>query len=450
MEQVLLKKPFRNHGGTFVEHKKGTAFADSVTMPPPEHVVLAMQQHVGAPCVPLVKRGDAVLVGQKIADSAAFVCAPIHASVSGTVSAVTKITLSNGRSVDAVVIDSDGKMQVSPDVKPPDAGNPESFLAAVRESGLVGLGGAGFPTHVKLKIPQGKTVDTLIVNAAECEPYITADNRETLENTAAVFDGIRAVKNMLKIGRAVIAVENNKPKAIAALVNAANDQPDKDIHILPLPSRYPQGAEKVLIRSCTGRRVPMGGLPADAGCIVMNVTSVAFLAGYLKTGMPLVKKRITVDGSAVKNPQNVIVPIGTKIRDIVTFCGGYSVPPRKILLGGPMMGVAIPDDEIPVVKQNNGILCFAEDEAHAPQPTSCIRCGRCVAGCPMNLEPLLLEKYTDAGRAGELIRLNVMDCMECGTCSYNCPARRPLVQTIRMGKTLAAAELKKAEAKKNG
>lgn len=443
MEMNVLKKPFRTRGGTIVGHKKGTAQAESVTMPPPARVVLPMQQHVGAPCTPLVKPGDAVLVGQKIADSAAFVCAPIHASVSGTVSAVQKVLLPGGQAVDAVVIDSDGKMKVSPDVKPPEADSLERFLAAVRESGLVGLGGAGFPTHVKLKIPAGKTVDTLIVNAAECEPYITSDNREALENTAAVFSGIRAVKDMLNIGRAVIAVESNKPEALEVLEKVAAAQSDKDIHVLPLPSRYPQGAEKVLIRSCTGRRVPMGGLPADVGCIVMNITSAAFLAGYLKTGMPLVKKRITVDGSAVRNPQNAIVPIGTRIRDVVEFCGGYRSAPRKILMGGPMMGIAVADDEVPVLKQNNGILCFAETDAHTPEPTACIRCGRCVAGCPMGLEPVLLEKYANAGRVRDLIDRNIADCVECGTCSYNCPAGRPLVQAIRLGKALVAAEGKK-------
>lgn len=443
MEMNVLKKPFRTHGGTIVGHKKGTAQAESVTMPPPARVVLPMQQHVGAPCTPLVKPGDAVLVGQKIADSAAFVSAPIHASVSGTVSAVQKVLLPGGQAVDAVVIDSDGKMKVSPDVKPPEADSLERFLAAVRESGLVGLGGAGFPTHVKLKVPAGKTVDTLIVNAAECEPYITSDNREALENTAAVFSGIRAVKDMLNIGRAVIAVESNKPEALEVLEKVAAAQSDKDIHVLPLPSRYPQGAEKVLIRSCTGRRVPMGGLPADVGCIVMNITSAAFLAGYLKTGMPLVKKRITVDGSAVRNPQNAIVPIGTRIRDVVEFCGGYRSAPRKILMGGPMMGIAVADDEVPVLKQNNGILCFAETDAHTPEPTACIRCGRCVAGCPMGLEPVLLEKYANAGRVRDLIDRNIADCVECGTCSYNCPAGRPLVQAIRLGKALVAAEGKK-------
>lgn len=443
MEMNVLKKPFRTRGGTIVGHKKGTAQAESVTMPPPARVVLPMQQHVGAPCTPLVKPGDAVLVGQKIADSAAFVSAPIHASVSGTVSAVQKVLLPGGQAVDAVVIDSDGKMKVSPDVKPPEADSLEHFLAAVRESGLVGLGGAGFPTHVKLKVPAGKTVDTLIVNAAECEPYITSDNREALENTAAVFSGIRAVKDMLNIGRAVIAVESNKPEALEVLEKVAAAQSDKDIHVLPLPSRYPQGAEKVLIRSCTGRRVPMGGLPADVGCIVMNITSAAFLAGYLKTGMPLVKKRITVDGSAVRNPQNAIVPIGTRIRDVVEFCGGYRSAPRKILMGGPMMGIAVADDEVPVLKQNNGILCFAETDAHTPEPTACIRCGRCVAGCPMGLEPVLLEKYANAGRVRDLIDRNIADCVECGTCSYNCPAGRPLVQAIRLGKALVAAEGKK-------
>lgn len=441
MEITFPLNPFKTHGGTALPHAKSTAQAQSAILPAPTQVVLPLQQHAGAPCTPLVKAGDTVLVGQKIADSTAFVSAPIHASISGKVSALKKVMLPGGQYTDAIVIDSDGENKVSPDVKPPKIKNAEEFVKAVRESGLVGLGGAGFPTHVKLNVPKDKQIDTLIINAAECEPYITSDHREALENTKTVIDGIVKILGFLKIGRAIIAVEDNKPDAIEALKKAS--EKEKKIHVLPLRSRYPQGAEKVLIKSCTDRCVPMGKLPADVGCIVMNITSAAFLSGYLKTGMPLITKRVTIDGSAIRSPQNVIVPIGTKISDVIDFCGGYKSEPKKILMGGPMMGLALAGDDLPILKQNNGILVFDESEAHLNKPTACIRCGHCVFGCPMNLIPAQLEKYANAKNAEMLTEFDVMDCIECGTCAYNCPAGRPLVQAIRLGKALVKAGGKK-------
>ena len=433
------EKPFRTHGGAAVPHHKNTAQAESAVLPCPAQVTIPMQQHVGAPCKPLVKVGDLVQVGQKIADSDAFVSAPIHASISGKVSAVTKVMLPGGQYTEAVVIDSDGQMTVSPEVRPPKADTLEDFLKAVRESGLVGLGGAGFPAHVKLNVPKDKHLDTLIVNGVECEPYITADNREALENSWAVLSGVYTLLELLKLERVIIAVESNKPKVIETLRRIADNKendPEDRVRVLPLKARYPQGAEKVLVQACTNRIIPLGKLPADVGCLVMNITSVAFLADYLKTGMPLVKKRVTIDGSAVAQPQNVIVPIGAKIADVIQFCGGYKTPPRKLLMGGPMMGIALTDDSLPILKQNNGILAFAEADAALPKTTACIRCGRCVAGCPMHLMPTLLEKYAELGNTEELDRLGAMCCMECGTCAYNCPAGRPLVQAIRMGKAL--------------
>ena len=408
-------------------------------MPCPSQVTIPMQQHVGAPCKPLVKKGDTVLVGQKIADSEAYVSAPIHASISGTVSGITKVMLPGGQFTEAVVIDSDGEMKPFPDLRPPEVNSPEELVKAVRESGLVGLGGAGFPAHVKLTVPKDKHLDTLIVNVAECEPYITADHREALENSWEVFSGVYALRDLLNLKRVIIAVENNKPDVIEALQKIADNEqndPEDIVRVLPLKSRYPQGAEKVLVQACTGRVIPMGKLPADVGCLVMNVTSVAFLAHYLKTGMPLVRKRVTIDGSAVEYPKNVIVPIGTKISEVISFCGGYKKPPRKILMGGPMMGLAVTTDELPILKQNNGILAFAEEDSLLPEPTQCIRCGRCVAGCPMHLSPTLLEKYAALKDTEQLEKLGIMCCMECGTCVYNCPAGRPLVQAIRMGKAM--------------
>lgn len=441
MDSSLPVSPFKTHGGVDILSRKHTAAQKSAVLPPPEEVVLSMQQHVGAPCKPLVKTGDRVLIGQKIADSDAFVSAPIHASISGKVAGIVKISLAGGQLVDAVRIVSDGKMETSPDVKPPEIKDLPGFLAAVRASGLVGLGGAGFPTHVKLAVPKGKSVDTLIVNVAECEPYITSDNRCALENTAQIMHGISAVKKWLGIHRVMIAVENNKPDVIETMKKAAAG--DAEIGVLTLHSRYPQGAEKVLIQSCTGRCVPMGGLPADVGCIVMNIASTAALGEYLETGMPLVKRRVTIDGSAIKNPQNVIVPVGTYIKTIIDFCGGYREKPKKILMGGPMMGVSIANDQLPVIKQNNGIICLGEEEAHKMEPTACIRCGRCVRVCPMHLMPTMLEKFAMAKRVDDLQEYNVMDCMECGSCAYSCPAGRPLVQAIRLGKALVKARRKK-------
>ena len=449
--------PFRTHGGVKAPHRKNTCKQPAVMMPPPEQVIIPLVQHIGAPCVPLVKAKDPVLVGQKIAESPAFLSAPIHATVSGTVASITEVTLCSGQSVQAIILHSDGTMTVSPDVKPPVVNSKEEFLQAVKESGLVGLGGAGFPTHVKLNVPEGKQVDTLLINGAECEPYITTDHREMLEDGEAVLDGIFAVKQYLNIPRVIIGIEANKPDAIKYLKDLlARDSrnSDRSVGVLTLRARYPQGAEKVLVQAATKRIVPEGKLPLDVGCIVMNVTSVGFLGNYLKTGMPLISKRVTLDGSALANPQNVIVPIGTKISDVIAFCGGYKEEAKKIILGGPMMGFALFSDEHPIIKQNNGVLALNEKQSRLLKPSACIHCGFCLEVCPMHLMPSLLEKYTEVKDTDELKDLSVMTCMECGCCSFNCPAGRPLVHAIRLGKTLvrkadAAAKARaEAEAKK--
>ncbi len=434
--RIFPKHPFSTHGGAPVPHRKNTAEIPSVVMEPPKQVVLPMQQHVGAPCTPVVKKGDVVSVGQLIGDSDKFISAPIHASISGTVSQLSTIMLPNGQVVDAVVIDSDGEMRLSPDIKPPVVENKEQLFAAIRASGLVGLGGAGFPAAVKLNVPEGKKIDTILINGAECEPYITADYRGAMEDTDLVMAGVYTLLELLEVNRVIIAIESNKPEAIRVLTEIAENKRDQkdQVKVLELKSRYPQGAEKVLVQACTGRKIPKGKLPADVGCLVVNITSVAFLANYLKTGMPLVTKRLTVDGSAVAEPKNVIVPIGTSIHDLIAFCGGYRETPAKILMGGPMMGMAVVDDSLPVLKQNNAILAFTEHDAALPAPTACIRCGRCVKACPMNLMPTLLESLVRRKDAAELDRMGVMTCMECGSCAYVCPANRLLVQSMRLGK----------------
>ena len=437
-ELSFPKLPFPTRGGVHAPHNKHTAHKESVIMPVPPMVALPMTQHIGAPCKPLVKAGDTVDVGQTIARSDAFVSAPIHASVSGTVKKIDKITMPSGDKVDAIFIESDGEQRMCPDLKPPKVDNISDLITAVRESGLVGLGGAGFPTAVKLNIPSDKNVDTLIINVAECEPYITSDHREILENSWDVISGIITVKEFLDIHRVIIGIENNKPDAIKALRKIANgsEEAKGEIHVLPIKATYPQGAEKILIKACTGREVPVGGLPSDAGCLVMNVGSVAFIARYLKTGIPLISRRLTVDGSAIKEPCNVIAPIGTPIKDVIEFVGGYKEQPYKLIMGGPMMGIALPDDELYILKQNNAILALTEKEARCGEPTACIRCGKCLDACPMRLQPLELANASERGDLDALKRFNVMNCMECGCCSFTCPAKRYLVQNIRAGKAL--------------
>ena len=432
----VLKAVVKVRGGVKVDHQKNTAETEVVRIPEPQKVVLPMQQHIGAPCIPTVKVGDTVAIGQVIGDSDKFVSAPIHASVSGKVSAIGNVKLPNGAVVQGVTIESDGERRLYDGIEPPKADTKEEFLKAVRASGLVGLGGAGFPTHVKLNVPPDKNVDTLVINAAECEPYITVDYRECIDNSWDILSGIHIVKDMLGIENVIIAVENNKPKAFEVLKQIADSDNYSGDHIklMSLESRYPQGAEKMMVQSATGRKVPPGKLPADVGCIVMNVASVAFVARYIKTGKPLVSRSLTVDGSAIAEPKNVRVPIGTSIADIIDFCGGFKEEPRKIITGGPMMGLSITGTDLPVIKNNNAILAFTEKDAKLMQEGDCIRCGRCAAACPMSLVPTLIERYTKAGDTDALKKIGVNVCMECGSCAYSCPAKKPLVQTMRAAK----------------
>ncbi len=435
MKQIteILRPVKRSRGGQRPDHRKSTAELESVYFTPDE-VVIPLLMHIGAPCEPLVKKGDRVLAGQLIADSDSPMSAPIHASITGTVKDIAPISLPNGRTVAAVTIEADQSGEVYP-VSVPKASDTDAFIEAVHDSGLVGLGGAGFPAAVKLK-PSGKQIDTLVINAAECEPFITADYRECLECADSIMDGVYMLTKQLKLSNVIICVEDNKPKAIEVLANiaAADDRVDDKVKLMKLPSSYPQGAEKVLVYSATGRTVPAGGLPADVGCIVMNITSVSFLGKYFKTGMPLISKRVTVAGDAVKEPKNVIVPIGTRIKDIIEFCGGCSQPVKKLIQGGPMMGTAISDDALPIMKAGNAVLAFGEKMAAPPEITACIRCGRCVNTCPMNLMPVQIEQALMADNTDKLVKLNVLCCMECGCCAYGCPARRPLVQSMRLAK----------------
>lgn len=440
----ILKPVKRSIGGHAIPHFKNTAEMQTVTLPTPSKVVIPTAMHIGAPCDILVEKGERVLVGQCIADSQSPVSAPIHASISGTVESIGSITIAGGRTVPAITIISDGLMEVAQTVTPRSVNSFEQFIDGVRASGLVGLGGAGFPASVKLN--PNKPIDTLIINAAECEPYITSDYRECIENSKSIFDGVYLISKFLGIDSIIICVENNKPDAIKLLsqIAAADDKVGDKVKLMCLPSRYPQGAEKVIIRSATGRSVPEGKIPADVGCIVTNITSVSFIGKYFATGMPLVTKRITVDGDAVASAQNVIVPIGTPARDVLSFCNvrdDYA----KLLMGGPMMGIAMFSDEMPIQKQTNALLAFSSRLAEPPQASACIRCARCVTTCPMGLMPLRIEQALNSRDTDALKKLGVMNCMECGCCSYGCPAKRPLVQSMR----LAKQEVIKANRNKN-
>ena len=418
-------------------HYKNTAGCETEVMPIPDIVKISMSQHIGAPCKPLVAKGDTVKVGQLIGDTDAFVSAPIHSSVSGTVVGIETQRNAVAGNDTLVVIETDKKQELSEDIKAPEM--PEDlagFVKAVRESGLVGLGGASFPTHIKYNPKNIDDVHTLIVNGAECEPFITSDHRGMLEDTQDIIDGMKLIMKYIGLDEAYIGIEANKPDAIAKFDKMFAEQGLTNFHTFTLQDRYPKGAERVLVYEITGQHMAAGVLPADLGVILSNVTSVAFVGQYFKDGVPLIKKRMTVDGDAVATPKNVIAPIGTQIHDVIEFCGGYKAEPKKILMGGPMMGRAIFSDEMPIVKNNNAILAFSGEKAYIPEETACINCGRCHKACPFNLLPTALAAAYERRDAEELSRLQVMQCMECGSCSFVCPARRPLSFINKLGKAV--------------
>lgn len=423
--------------GVRLDHHKNTEDCASRKLPLPELVRIPMSMHIGAPCTPVVKPRDTVQVGQKIGDTDAFMAVPIHSGVSGTVKAITTYRMSNGRTCPMVEIATDGQQTVCPDVKPPEVTDKASFLKAIRESGLVGMGGASFPTHVKLA-PKQK-VDTLAINAAECEPYITSDYRQMVEAPDEVLDGVLQVMRWLEIPKAVIGIEANKPEAIRILTEKAASHPE--IRVETLPTTYPQGAEKVLIYNTLGRIVGEGQLPADQGVIVMNVSSVAFVSRYLKTGMPLVERMLTVDGDVIGNPCNVVVPMGTPVRDVLAFAQCDLGRAKKLLYGGPMMGICIPDVADPILKANNAILAF--EKILDTKPSACIHCGRCLEACPLRLMPTEIAKAFRQKDSEALGAHKVMLCMNCGCCTYACPAKRPVAETNQLAKSFYMNSIKK-------
>lgn len=425
-----------------VKHHKNTANVETAIMPIPDVVKIDMSQSIGAPCKPLVQRGDKVKVGQKIGDTDAFVSAPVHSSVSGTVKDIIQVTGNMGRPETLVVIETDKNQEVSEEVKPPKADTFEEFIAGVRASGVVGLGGASFPTHIKLNPKNLEECDTLIVNGAECEPFITADNRIMVEDGQIVASGMRLIMDHLNLKHGYIGIEDNKPDAIENMKKIFENNGYTDMSVFPLPSSYPKGAERVLLYEITGKTMDAGVLPADLGVILDNVTTVAAIAEYFNTGMPLVRRRVTVDGDAVKEPKNVFVPVGTQVADVAEFCGGYKREPKKIILGGPMMGRAINSDSVPTMKNTGSILLFGNEAAQVKEETACINCGRCHTACPFGLMPMIFAEAYERKDADRLNDFRIMQCMSCGSCSYVCPARRPLSFTNTLAKSFVKGAAK--------
>ncbi len=399
--------------------------------PDPETVVISMSQHLGAPATPIVQVGDTVKVGQKIADASAFISAPVHSSVSGTVVAIEpRMHATRGSEVMAVVIQSDGKNTLHESVQPHkdlDSLTPDEIIEIVRDAGIVGMGGAGFPTCVKLK--PAKPVDTILLNGCECEPLLTADHRVLLEFADDVIFGLKAILKTTGAEKGLIVIEDNKQDAIELLQAKTADI--ENIEVVVAKTKYPQGAEKTLIKRVMGRQVPRGGLPADVGVVVDNISTVKAIADAIRTGMPLIERVVTVTGEHISQPGNFIVKIGTNVKDLIDYCGGIKGDDVTIKMGGPMMGFALSTVDVPIMKGSNGIIAIDTDHTVAQE---CIKCGRCVDVCPMELSPLYFAKYADEENWQGMKDRNVMDCVECRCCEYICSSKIPIVSKIKAGK----------------
>ena len=415
------------------ELSKGAALERALA---PKTVVIPMGQHIGAPCKPLVAIGDEVKTGQVIGEPQGFVSAPVHATVSGKVVAIAEFANAMGRMVLSVVVQSDGKDEWVPLEETPDYLNadPAALKDKIKAAGIVGMGGATFPTNVKLSPPKEKTIEFVIINGAECEPYLNADYRLMIERPKDVVEGLRILMRVLGVQKGYIGIENNKPDAVEIMKKAAEGTP---VEVITCAVKYPQGAEKMLIKSVTGREVPnKGGLPMDVGAVVQNVGTAVAIYEAVRLGKPLVERVVSVTGEGITHPRNLIVRIGTMISELIAQCGGFKGTPGKVISGGPMMGFAMFTLEMPVIKGTSGVLVMSEESVtHTDKYGPCIRCGRCIQACPMGLMPQMLSIYSEAGFYEEAKAYGLWDCFECGCCSYVCPAKRPVVQFVRLAKS---------------
>lgn len=410
---------------------------------PKGDLVYPVSQHIGAPAAPAVAKGDHVVTGQKIAEAGGFVSAPIYATVSGTVKAIEPRRVVTGDMVTCIVIENDGQYEERDygPVKPLEELSKKEIVDMVREAGVVGMGGAGFPTHVKLSPKEPEKIEYVIANCAECEPYLTSDYRRMIEEPEKIVDGMKVMLRLFDNAKGILAVEDNKPDCVEALRKLTADEPD--ITVKALKTKYPQGAERQLIYACTGRAINSSMLPADAGCIVDNVDTVVAINQAVREGKPLMHRIVTVTGDAVADPCNFIVRIGTNYHELVEEAGGFKTEPAKIVSGGPMMGFALFGLDVPTTKTSSALLCMTEDEVSRYEPGACINCGRCVEVCPGRVMPSKLADFAEHGDAEKFVAYNGMECCECGCCSYVCPAKRPLTQEIKSMRKIQLAKRKK-------
>lgn len=431
------------HGGVHPkEYKELSEHCSIAPLPMPKKLYVPVQQHIGAPTKPVVKAGDKVLKGQLIGAAQGFVSAPIHAPTSGTVTGVEEYSAPHpsGLTMPCIVIETDGKDEWDPNLKgldDPLNAEPQAIRDKIKEGGIVGLGGATFPSFIKMSPPKGKTVDMLIINAVECEPYLTCDARVMEERTRDIIEGIEIMLRALGTDTCMIGIEVNKPRAIRAMQKAVESK--KGMEVVPLRVMYPQGSEKQLIEVITGRQVPSGGLPLDVGVIVHNVITAVAMRDAVKFGRPLVDRIVTVTGLGIAKPANVEAPLGTPSQEIIDHCGGLVGDVQKVIMGGPMMGMAMRDLKAPIVKGSSGLLCLTRGEGHAAPEGPCIRCGACLEACPIELMPTEMAWHSRHEQLDMLPEYNLFDCIECGSCAYVCPSNIPLVQYFRFGKMSIAA-----------
>lgn len=430
---VIEPKSFK--GGVDPGHYKLTGHKPVEQATAPEKVYIPLHQHIGAPCEPLVEKEEEVKLGQKIGEGQGFVSAPVHASVSGKVIDITDYTHPLGTDAPAIIIENDGQDELHPDVKA--KGNLEDLTAddlkeIIKEAGIVGMGGATFPTHVKLSPPDDKPIDTIIINGAECEPFLTSDHRSMIEHPEDLVYGVKAIMKTVNCKSAFIGIEENKPDAIEELSKLVEGE--QNIEIAKLEVKYPQGAEKQLIKTVLDREVPSGGLPMDVGCIVSNTGTTIAIARAIKEGMPLYDRIVTVTGPGTIEPKNLMVRIGTLASDIITDCGGITEDTRKVIMGGPMMGMAQPTPHFPVIKGTSGVVLLTDNEVILHEEGPCISCGRCLDACPIRLLPNKIAEFNENQQYEDAEEFNTLDCIECGSCTFICPARRLLLHHIRQAK----------------